>query len=544
MLEGAKLTGLRFARDESGVVLAITLVVFLTLFVMACSVYAVGETVRQRIELQNAADSAAYSAAVIQADALSRIAALNRAMAWNYAQLGRFEMDFIVDKWLWKVVGEYLKDVKKMVKHVKKTSLLCISYAKKTPKTWWIGRKNGTIDVKLNSKWVKLEDVIKKGVVAAMKSDPMKSSLVLWLPITFSRMNINRMNKMEQSIIRKFPKQIEKTVKQILKDNIKDVDNDRLSPARAADLRYAILPRRNEHKRYFGPIADEQAFFYMADINETPEDYFDDGARAGQWYQLVNPATAGGIQRKYVQRGRTMLAAYWQAWASYWKFKKLKCRQRGKKYIEKGQYVLGRDVRKGAKDPMFQTPVCKAQILKKSFFGADAGVANNGRGSGTIVVGVARRMNNPLQFMVPRKRSNRRGIFNVFTVDNDRRFMWSAAAARAGYKLPPGGPGDRPGEYEVTWRNVARSADTWWNLKQGDWDAVMLPLARAWSWGEDNTWKNGDTSGKVLPKLASRKWKGLYRRSHGGRIGRQRGPQGMRRRPANLKAANDDLVFH
>ena len=41
---------LRLWKDESGVVLAVTVVVLLTLFVMACSVYAIGETVRQRIE--------------------------------------------------------------------------------------------------------------------------------------------------------------------------------------------------------------------------------------------------------------------------------------------------------------------------------------------------------------------------------------------------------------------------------------------------------------------------------------------------------------
>ena len=90
----------RLWRDESGVVLAFTVIVFLSLFVIACSVYAVGENIRQRIELQNATDAAAYSAAVVQADALSRIAAINKAMAWTYVQMGRSVMDYDVDAWL------------------------------------------------------------------------------------------------------------------------------------------------------------------------------------------------------------------------------------------------------------------------------------------------------------------------------------------------------------------------------------------------------------------------------------------------------------
>lgn len=90
----------RLAREESGVALMLTLAVFLLLYVLCCGVYATGETVRQRIEVQNACDAAAYSAAVVQADALSRMAVVNRAMAWTYIQLCREEMDYIVFSWL------------------------------------------------------------------------------------------------------------------------------------------------------------------------------------------------------------------------------------------------------------------------------------------------------------------------------------------------------------------------------------------------------------------------------------------------------------
>ena len=100
MLNAANRAAARLWRDESGVVLAVTMIVFLALFMMACAVYAVGETARQRVEVQNGADAGAYSAAIVQADTLSRVAAVNRAMSWTYVQMVRMEMDYIVDKWL------------------------------------------------------------------------------------------------------------------------------------------------------------------------------------------------------------------------------------------------------------------------------------------------------------------------------------------------------------------------------------------------------------------------------------------------------------
>ncbi len=90
----------RLAREEGGVALMLTLAVFLLLYVLCCGVYATGEIVRQRIQVQNACDAAAYSAAVVQADALSRMAVVNRAMAWTYIQLCREQMDYIVFSWL------------------------------------------------------------------------------------------------------------------------------------------------------------------------------------------------------------------------------------------------------------------------------------------------------------------------------------------------------------------------------------------------------------------------------------------------------------
>ncbi len=91
---------LSLRKDSQGFVMMSTLAIFLFLFVLCASIYAIGETIHQRIKLQNACDAAAYSAAVVQADGLSRMATVNRAMAWNYVQMTNHQMDYITYRWL------------------------------------------------------------------------------------------------------------------------------------------------------------------------------------------------------------------------------------------------------------------------------------------------------------------------------------------------------------------------------------------------------------------------------------------------------------
>lgn len=95
---GSFLKSLR--RNDDGFVVMATLGVFLLLFVLGASIYAVGETVRQKIRIQNACDAAAYSAAVVQADGLSRMASINRAMSETYIHMTNLQLDYITYRWL------------------------------------------------------------------------------------------------------------------------------------------------------------------------------------------------------------------------------------------------------------------------------------------------------------------------------------------------------------------------------------------------------------------------------------------------------------
>lgn len=100
----------RLHREEEGVIIACSLAVFLFLYVLGCGVYALGTTIYEREALQNAADAAAYSAASIQADALSRMAMLNKALSYTYIQMSRKQMDCITAQWLHLVHNRYKED--------------------------------------------------------------------------------------------------------------------------------------------------------------------------------------------------------------------------------------------------------------------------------------------------------------------------------------------------------------------------------------------------------------------------------------------------
>ncbi len=127
-----RIAGLR--KDCRGFVVMSTLAIFLFLFVLCASIYAVGETIHQRIKLQNACDAAAYSAAVVQADGLSRMAVVNRAMAWSYVQMTNRQMDYITYRWL-KLTCKRFEEDKNNAKDYAEDGQIIAFYDKEIG--WW-----------------------------------------------------------------------------------------------------------------------------------------------------------------------------------------------------------------------------------------------------------------------------------------------------------------------------------------------------------------------------------------------------------------------
>ncbi len=527
---------LRLWKDESGVVLAMTVVMFLTLFVISSSVYAVGETIRERIEVQNAADAAAYSAAVVQADALSRIASLNLAMGWTYAQQVKMEMDFIVNAWLLKSVIGWAKDFIKVQLRAK------LSTCSLGPFTgfddWFCGESyiSHRKAMKLNGHdW---EDI--KTVINAIKAGKAFKNIG---PIIKATLNINMMNKAEKSIIDKLEDKLHKAVKRSLKANIKDLKIDKLSKSKTADIRFALL---TDPKKCFKVMDSEHAFLRCVFGRGTnAKDLF--GAGTDVWF------VESGIGRKYQQAGNT-LEAEWTYYGNSWEiipappFCAPTIPTTGHNSVQgKDAYIK----------PFFETAKCKPQELKPQYF----------EKPGAIVVGVARKMNNPFQFMFRHKKPD--GIYGLYTVppgkDGGGHYAWGVAAARAGYR----DHGRPDGSYNYTVDSFEQEYDPvvpvnevpqWWadnsgwqglspnNLSERDWDACLIPLHRAWS-PRRAGWQNRppggssvgatpragrwekETASDILNKLwKSAKWEKLYKKGEntGLRdIADDKGPKGM-----------------
>jgi hypothetical protein len=538
MLREANRFCLRLWKDESGVVLAVTVVTFLTLFVIATSVFVVGETIRQRIEVQNAADAAAYGAAVVQADALARIATINKAMGWTYAQQVKMNMDYIVDKWLILSVLEWLKDF------IKVRLLSMVSTCTMGPFTgaddWYTGQNHlmNRKSMKLNKgPWVDVEDII-----AAHKSAGQSTFLKLLPKIIKASINIKMMNKAEVKIIKKMEKQMEKATKKLVKENIKTERNDKLSKHRRGDIRWAFL---NNPENCFTVCKGEHMFMRMVFGRGFDEvAYF--GPGADDWF-VKGPA----ISRHYEQKGN-VLVAEWNYRGATWLGISPACgptiTSMGSTESKAGDY----------EDGLYKTAEPEPQMLDHKYFEKD----------GAIIVGVARRLNNPFQFLFPHRKIT--GIFSLFsspTGEGDaNHYIWGVAAARAGYRDE-----SRPnneGSYNTTVDSYEQEYDPvvdpsevvqWWQMNHGwaglsphnlsttDWDACLIPLHRAWS-GRKPGWQNRgpaagtggtptvgrwekETAHRILNELwTSTEWQNLDKRKEKGPLrtfADGGGPRGM-----------------
>jgi len=502
MLKFVNRAALRLWKDESGVVLAVTVIVFLALFMMASAVYAVGETVRQRIELQNAADAAAYSGAIVEADCLSRVAAVNRAMSWTYVQMCRMEMDYIVDKWLWLTLQRW--DIDNMRMQMFNMPSTCNNglpwYC--TGKGAFIGNSFSHKRILLNKHHMTTTDEIKS--VRSQAAGEGKSYTALAPKISKARDQIKQMNEKERELINKLPKRIKSCVKEVLKKNLKDTWNDGF--AGGGSIMYALKQEEQPLDNNFRVLEQREEDDFLRHSDYIPEQ----GNSAKQvlergtdnWFVLQYESGGPGIQRQY-KRGHPILISEWEWASSLWEIVDGVC-------VIIGQTSGSSEVK--GDDPQiynrryYITEKAEPQVLKEKYFAK----------GGAIVVGATRKLNNPFQFMAV---GGDEGIMKPFTVSGGNRYMWTASAAIAGYNPKP--LNDARGKYEVTYENNA--GDRLWNLKTSDWDAVLLPLHRAWAKGKDRQW-NGATAGQILNAVKGA-WEPLY--GGGGAPGDQSAPKLM-----------------
>jgi len=502
MLKAVNRAALRLWKDESGVVLAVTVIVFLSLFMMASAVYAVGETVRQRIELQNAADAGSYSGAIVEADCLSRVAAVNRAMSWTYVQMCRMEMDYIVDKWLMLTLRRWeIDNLKMKMFNMPSTCNRGLPWYC-TGKGAFIGNAFSHKRILLNKHHLTTTDEIKS--VRQQAAGQGKSYTALAPKISKARDQIKQMNEKERELINKLPKRIKSCVKEVLKKNLKDTWNDGF--AGGGDIMYALKQEEQPLDNNFRVLEQDEEDDFLRHSDYIPEQ----GNNAKQvlkrgtddWYVKQYESGGPGIQRQY-KRGHRILISEWDWASSVWEIVDGVC-------VIAGQ-TSGNSEVKGDDPEIYSSRYyisekAEPQVLKEKFFAK----------GGSLVVGASRKLNNHFEFMAV---GGDVGIMKPFTVSSGNRFMWTASAAIAGYNPKP--PNDPRGKYEVTYED--NSGNKLWNLKTSDWDAVLLPLHRAWAKGKNRNW-DGETAGEILDAIKGA-WEPLY--GGGGAPGDQGAPELM-----------------
>ncbi len=455
------------ALDEDGVALAFGISFFLLIFLLGMSVYAAGETVRQRMELQNAADAAAYSAAVVQADTLSRVACINKAMSWTYVMLNRRCMDYIVDKWLEEVDSKWQHDFD----DVQAWNNESTCGTKIEGVDYLAGANNQHKMINLNGKPYSI-DIIRTARTTAKGQG--KSYHALGTQIATDRATLSAMRRAEENLFSSLSKRIKNAVDASIEANISGTPND--DAAGGAGIGHVLF--QNSYENYTETLPNEagmeKIFLVYGGFRPAVSEISTHGV--DNWW--IRDSGGKGFKRKYEQK--YALVATWNWQGTKWELHPESCDP----LLKSGSTtVRGRDV----EDGYFQTETAaKPFRLKKEFFGEQ----------GVILVGVKRKLNNPFAFLFAGGQTQ--GLFDAFTV-RDKRSMWAVAAARAAYS-PPGS--EQKGAYEATFLDV-NPADSW-NLCEADWDAVFLPVANAFDQGEERAFKKVGKNplSKVYSKLS------------------------------------------
>ena len=124
--------------------------------------------------------------------------------------------------------------------------------------------------------------------------------------------------------------------------------------------------------------------------------------------------------------------------------------------------------------------VAKPVVLTEQFFDK----------KGTITVGIAVKNQNP---WTPILGTAIKGIFSAFNIGGDVFPLYTVcfASAKAGYKETLNWENSQAVEddraYRVDWQNEKD-----WNLRQSDWDAVLIPVRRAESLAVGGKWSDGN----------------------------------------------------
>ena len=494
--------------DSRGAALAITLAFVMPIYLLVIGIYGIGEVVRNKIELQNAADAAAYSASVVQADYLSRIATVNKAMAWTYVDLQKRSLDLAMDLFCKYVFIQFQKDLNMARRNntpchmhvpglhyncgtdvlVDLTELMILGTGLGIPELAKKFNGQEALDRFLLAQLVYTTEAEFKG----------KGSITNTPKVYEYSYAITKMMAKLDSLRREFPDKIRQTAQQIAAANMMECKDDYMINVTLGDMTgafFTMLPSE-ENEKTFISFADPT----LKDF--SPKKVF--GPGTDDW--IVRKGIAG-FWRVYNQT-KTHLYAEWDWFWTRWV------------HVDLGEFQLhlppmfGGNAKRGhpkyhGYDSFF--PLIKENVpigllvppaipltLTPLFFGK----------AGSITVAIARKTSNPFSVFSWSGRSltapSILSAFNPSVAGGNRpEYMCAIASARAGYKPYEKDKEKKRKSADYNLGYTISSGEKEWNLVETDWDGVMLPVKHAWDLcagvGEAQAFTAG--SGNILKEI-------------------------------------------
>ena len=473
--------------DKSGAALALTLAFVLPMYLTVIGIYGIGEMVRNKIELQNAADAAAYSAAVVQADYLSRMATVNKAMAWTYVDLQKRSLDLAMDAFCTNVFAQFQSDLSMCIREnspchmhtpgvnyncgtdvlVDDTVLLMAGTGAGIPELAKEFNGQGVFGrFLLNHAWKIAQANIKgKGMIANTPK-----------VLTYSY-NIVKMTAKLKSLYDEYPKKIKETAQQVAIANMMECQDDYYVKVHMGDplLSFFFMTGSEDNEKAFISFADPT----LKDF--SPKKVF--GPGTDDW--VVRKGSVG-FWRVYHQT-KTHLYAEWDWFWTKWVHVQILWYSAHLPPITPGgarkhdhRKIHGYDgivplIKKDMPIGLAVVPAVPVTLLP-TFFGK----------SGSVTVAIVRKTSNPLSFFSWTGRSmTAEGLlsaFNPSVADGNRpEFMCAIASARAGYKQYEKDKEKKFNSSDYTVGYVYADKEKTWNLIETDWDGLMLPVRHAWS---------------------------------------------------------------
>lgn len=467
-------------RDDSGVAMAYTVLVSLFIFMLCFSSYAMAANIRQRMELQQSCDAAAYSGAVVQADMLSRLAVLNRALSWTYIETNKRHMDYTVDEWLQRIIPAYerIETSAKLLNAsgncgVGTNGAHCLCPIGQKGICWFAGAEDSPRHVKLNGSRLVSVDLIRSAMGRAYPAEA-ENILNGYSNITVINSAINNIRNSINSFV---GTAVDAAMKQMI-----GKDAAKITFACHTDGKWG----NSTPASYIIPQKSEERFVNYA--NTTVGRELDRGRDV--WWNLLATGSAwwfnGGFARNCSNPGA--LVATGEA----------KARRHIHTYSTFGSSHFCGITRswgftENGRELLSSSPARPA-ALAAGFFGAP----------GTILVAAKRQVENP--FSVWMGSALPGTLFGTF--NGGGRDMWVLSTARAGIRLGGGyGTADEEGFYRIlcpgekSGKDKYRAGEGTWNLCEEDWDAVMIPVNRAWHDASQGEWLGTPSAESILASV-------------------------------------------